>query len=85
MQAIEVWDSQVSIKYLMRMVDKRGNRPYPDAVETIVTWKLPKTEDQLINFFGFANCYREFIKGYADKVYPMQQLMKHNGKTHPLE
>ena len=28
----------------------------------------------------FANYYREFIKGYAGKVYPMQQLMRHKGK-----
>ena len=33
-----------------------------------------------MSFLGFANYYREFIKGYADKVYPMQQLMRHKGK-----
>ena len=37
-------------------------------------------ETQLMSFLGFANYYREFIKGYADKVYPMQQLMRHKGK-----
>ena len=26
-----------------------------------------------MSFLGFANYYREFIKCYADKVYPMQQ------------
>ena len=31
-------------------------------------------------FLGFANYYRESIKGYADRVYPMQQLMRHKGK-----
>ena len=29
---------------------------------------------------GVANYYREFIKGYADKVYPMQKLMRNKGK-----
>ena len=29
---------------------------------------------------SIASYYREFIKGYADKVYPMQQLMRHKGK-----
>ena len=29
-----------------------------------------------MSFLGFANCYQEFIKGYADKIYPMQQLMR---------
>ena len=69
-----------SIKYLGRMVDRHGIRPDPDAVEAVLTWKLPKTEHQLMSFLGFANYYREFIKGYADKVYPMQQLMRYKGK-----
>ena len=69
-----------SIKYLGRMVNRHGIRPYPDAVEAVLTWKSPKTEHQLMSFLGFANYYREFIKGYADKVYPMQQLIRHKGK-----
>ena len=28
----------------------------------------PKTDTQLMSFLGFANYYREFIKGYADEV-----------------
>ena len=69
-----------SIKYLGRMVDRHGIRPDPDALEAVLTWKSPKTEHQLMSFLGFANYYREFIKGYADKVYPMQQLMRRKGK-----
>ena len=69
-----------SIKYLGRMVDKNGIIPDPEAVEAVLTWKSPKTEHQLMSFLGFANYYREFNKGYADKVYPMQQLMRHKGK-----
>ena len=33
-----------------------------------------------MSFLGFANYYREFIKGYADKLYPMQKLMRNKGK-----
>ena len=33
-----------------------------------------------MSFPSFANYYREFIKGYADKIYPMQQLMLNKGK-----
>ena len=69
-----------SIKYLGRMVDRHGIRPDPDAVEAVLTVKSPKMEHQLMSFLGFANYYREFIKGYADKVYPMQQMMRHKGK-----
>ena len=60
-----------SIKYLGKMVDRHGIRPDPDAVEAFLPWKSPKTEHQLMSFLGFANYYREFIKGYADNVYLM--------------
>ena len=70
-----------SIKYLGRMVDRHGIRPDPDAVEAVLNWKSQKREHQLMSFRGCANYYREFIKGYADKVYPMQQLKRHKGKN----
>ena len=69
-----------SIKYLGRLVDKHGVRPDPEAVEAVLTWKAPKTDTQLMSFLGFANYYREFIKGYAEKIYPMQRLMRNKGK-----
>ena len=69
-----------SIKYLGRMVDMHGVRPDPKAVEAVLTWKAPRTDTQLMSFLGFANYYREFIKGYANKVYPMQKLMRNKGK-----
>ena len=59
---------------------KHGIRPDPEAVEAVLTWKSTKTEHQLLSFLGFANYYKELNKGYADKVYPMQQLMRHTGK-----
>ena len=61
-----------SIKYLGRLVDKHGIRSDPEAVEAVLTWKTSKTDTQLMSFLGFANYYREFIKGHADKIYPMQ-------------
>ena len=69
-----------SIKYLGRLVNKHGVRPNPEAVEAVFTWKAPKTDTQLMSFLEFANYYREFIKGYADKLYPMQRLMRNKGK-----
>ena len=55
-------------------------RPDPEAVEAVLTWKATKTDTQLMSFLGFTNNYREFIKRYAVKIYPMQQLMKNKGK-----
>ena len=69
-----------STKYLGRLVEKHGVRPDPEAVEAVLTWKAPKTDTQLMSFLGFAKYYREFTKGYADKIYPMQQLRRNKGK-----
>ena len=67
-----------SRKYLPRMVDKQGVRTDPDAVEAVLTWKVPRTERQLMSLLRFATYHWEFIKGYA--VYPLQQLMRNKGK-----
>ena len=69
-----------STKCQGHLIDKNGVRPDPEAVEAVLTWKTPKTDKQLMSFLGLANFYREFIKGYADKIYPMQQLMRNKGK-----
>ena len=69
-----------SIKYLGRLVDKHGVRPDPVVVEAVLNWKAPKTDTQLMSCLGFANYYRELIKGYADKIYPTQQLMRNKCK-----
>ena len=54
-----------SIKYPGRMVDRHGVRPDQEAVEALLTWKAPRTGTQLMSFLGFANHYRDYIKGYA--------------------
>ena len=54
-------------------------RTDPEAVEPVLTWNAPKTDTQLMSFLGFANLYREFIKGYADKINPMQRLTRNRG------
>ena len=69
-----------SIKYLGRMVDRHDVRPDPEAGEAVLTWKALRTDTQLMSFMGTANYYNELIKGYADKVYPIQKLMRNKEK-----
>ena len=61
-------------------MDRHGVRPDPEAVEGVLTWKAPRTDTQLMSFLEFANYYHEFIKGYEEKLYPMQKLMRNNEK-----
>ena len=77
MQALE-------ILYLegLHKTPRDDSRPDSDAVEAVLTWILPGIERQMMSFLGFASYYyREFIKGGVDKLYPMQQLMRHKGKN----
>ncbi len=67
-----------SIKYLGRIVDKEGVRPDPDSVETIMQWTRPRNKRELQSFLGFANYYREFIKGRSELIEPMNRLIKKN-------
>ena len=60
-------------------------RPDPEAVEAVLTWKAPRTDTQLMSFLGFANYYREFLKRYAYKVYPMQKLIRNKGEKFEWE
>ena len=62
------------------MVERHAVRPDPEAVEAVLTWKAPRTNTQIMSFLGVASYYPEFMKRYADKVYPMQKLMRNKGK-----
>ena len=62
------------------MVDENGVRADPDLRESVLTSKAPKTYTQLMSFLELAIYYREIIKRYADKFYPMQQMMSNTGK-----
>ena len=41
-------------------------------------WKRPRNKRELQSFLGFANYYREFIRGHSELVEPMNRLVKKN-------
>ena len=49
--------------------------------EDVLTWKAPRTDTPLMSFLVSAKYYREFIKRYADKVYPIQQCAKQGRRS----
>ena len=60
-------------------MNKNGARN-PEAVEAALTWKAPKMDIQLMNFQGLANKYLELFTEYAERIYPMPQLMQKKEK-----
>jgi len=51
-------------------------------LDGIAKWPPPTTLKQLRSFLGFCNFYRRFITHYADKMAPLNVLLR---KTHPWE
>ena len=60
------------------MVSAEGIKPDPQAVEKVREWMPPRNKEELQSFLGFANYYRDFIPFHAEKVQPMQDLLRKN-------
>ncbi len=63
-------------------MDKEGVRPDTESIETIMEWRRPRNKRELQSFLGFANYYREFIRGHSELVEPMNRLIKKNLDFH---
>ena len=51
-------------------------------VQAIIEWSVPTKVTELRSFLGLANYYRRFIKGYSNRVSPLNDLLK---KDNPWE
>ena len=45
-------------------------------VDSVTSWLVPKTIQDLQQFLGFANFYRRFIQGFSSVVAPLSALLK---------
>ena len=50
----------------------------PRKVKDIIEWGAPMILTRVREFLGFANFYRQFIKGYSQFIAPMVNLTKKN-------
>ena len=63
-------------------MDMPGVRPNPDGVEAILSWEDFKTDTKLETdgLLRFRELPLEFVKGYANQMNSLQQLMRNKGK-----
>jgi len=45
-------------------------------VQEVQNWLLPQKVKDIQEFLGFANFYRQFIKGFSKTAYPLTELTK---------
>ena len=59
-------------------IRRQRRLPDPETVDTIMQWRRPGNEQELLRFLGCANYYRDFIKRQSELVEPMNRLIKKN-------
>ena len=63
-----------SIKFLGH-IDHTGVRPVPEKLEVIRNWKIPDSEDELLQFLGVCTFWRRFVKDFAQIAVPFHNLL----------
>jgi len=61
--------------YLGHLVSENGIATDPEKTEAVRTWPIPKNTKDVRKFLGFTGYYRRFIKGYAQIVRPLNDLL----------
>ena len=64
------------VDFLGFVVGTGGLKISPKRISTIMDWPTPRTPQQLQQFLGFTNFYRQFIRQYSKKSAGMSNLRK---------
>lgn len=64
------------IRILGHIIDDKGVHTDPHKIKSITNWQQPETKKELLQFLGFANWYRRFIKNYATIASPLYEITK---------
>ena len=61
------------VEFLGYMVSKEGISTDLEKTQAVRDWNPPKTVKQLQAFLGFINFYQKFIRGTAEKSFPLTE------------
>ena len=67
------------IKYLGHVVSSEGLEVDSSKTETLKTWPIPTSVEELRTFLGFTGYFRRFVKNYARIAKPLNDLLTGNG------
>lgn len=64
------------VKYLGYMIEPGQIQMDPDKIRAIMDWPTPRNVKDVRAFQGYANFYRQFIKGYGELSIPLTDMTK---------
>ena len=64
------------VEYLGHIMSDKGIQANPDKTDIVKNFPRPRNRKEVKSFLGLCNFYRRYVKGYADIVNPLNQLLK---------
>ena len=66
---------QTEVSFLGHVLSARGISPYPEKVDKVRDWPIPKTSKEVHSFIGLASYYCRFIPNFAKWLKPLNTLI----------
>ena len=69
------------VRFLGYVVSSQGIRMEDERIEAVKNWPEPKSVRDIQVFIGFANFYRQFIRGFSKIAVPLILMLKTTGSS----
>ena len=69
---------QTQVEFLGYIITPHGTQMDPHKIDTILSWRTPKTPRDIQCFLGFINFYRQFIQDFSKLATPLYKLTQKN-------